>query len=178
MQTCVIFGGSAEYYVNQKACYTCLPNISSTVCISRVHRCGQTVACVPITQRAGVRSRSGQVSWVRFFRGFSSPVRQMSGSFRPPRSANIIWPSLSSSIIIIHYWRQWPEMLTRRKTSNIHTCISRTTQSRSELSADLTGVNVEVGWILFCLFREVIYERACTIVEIFRTTQVMDLQYN
>ena len=28
-------------------------------------------------------------------------------------------------------------------------CISRTTQSRSELSADLSGVNVEVGWTLF-----------------------------
>ena len=27
--------------------------------------------------------RSGQVSWVRFFRGFSSPVRQMSGSLAP-----------------------------------------------------------------------------------------------
>ena len=27
--------------------------------------------------------RSGHVSWVRFFRGFSSPVQQMSGSFRP-----------------------------------------------------------------------------------------------
>ena len=43
-------------------------------------------------------------------------------------------------------------------------CISHTTQSRSELSADLTGVNVEVGWILFCLFREAIYESACTYV--------------
>ena len=41
-------------------------------------------------------------------------------------------------------------------------CISRTIQSRSELSADLTGVNVEVGLILFCLFREAIYLRACT----------------
>ena len=67
----------------------------------------------------GFDSRSGQVSWVRFFRGFSSPVRQMSGSFRPPRSPNIIWPSLSS--IIIHYGRQWPEMLTSPKASNIHT---------------------------------------------------------
>ena len=38
----------------------------------------------------------------------------MSGSFRPPRSPNIIWPSLSSSIII-HYGRQWPEILTRPK---------------------------------------------------------------
>ena len=28
------------------------------------------------------------------------------------------WPSLSS--ILIHYGRQWPEMLTRPKTSNIH----------------------------------------------------------
>ena len=35
----------------------------------------------------------------------------MSGSFRPPRSPNIIWPSLSS--ILFHYGRQWPEMLTR-----------------------------------------------------------------
>ena len=31
----------------------------------------------------GFDPRSGQVSWVRFFRGFSSPVRRMSGSFRP-----------------------------------------------------------------------------------------------
>ena len=30
-----------------------------------------------------------------------------------------LWPSLSS--IIIHYRRQWPEKLTRPKTSNIHT---------------------------------------------------------
>ena len=66
----------------------------------------------------GFDPRSGQVSWVRLFRGFSSPVRQMSGSFRPPRSLNLIWPSLSSSLI--HYWRQWPEMLTRPKTLNIH----------------------------------------------------------
>ena len=42
----------------------------------------------------------------------------MSGSFRTPRSPNIIWPSLSS--ILIHYGRQWPEMLTRPKTFNIH----------------------------------------------------------
>ena len=40
----------------------------------------QVVACMP-----GLDPRSGQVSWVRFFRGFSSPVRQMSGSFRPPK---------------------------------------------------------------------------------------------
>ena len=58
---------------------------------------------------------SGQVSCVLFFRGFSSSVRQMSGSFRPPRSPNIIWPSLSS--IFIHYGRQWPEMLMRPKAA-------------------------------------------------------------
>ena len=62
----------------------------------------------------GFDLRSGQVSWVRFFRGFSSPVRWMSGSFRPSMSPNIIWPSLSSSLIL-HYGRQWPEMLTRPK---------------------------------------------------------------
>ena len=53
----------------------------------------------------GFDPRSGQVSWVRFFRGFSSPIRQTSGSFRPPRYPDIIWPSLSS--IIIHYGRQF-----------------------------------------------------------------------
>ena len=44
----------------------------------------------------GFDPQSGQVSWVRFFRGFSSPVRQLSGNFRPSRSSNIIWPSSSS----------------------------------------------------------------------------------
>ena len=44
---------------------------------------GQVVACAPVTQQAQVWSRSGQVSCVRFFRDFSSPVRQMLGSFRP-----------------------------------------------------------------------------------------------
>ena len=69
----------------------------------------------------GCDPRSGQVSWVRFFRGFSSLVRQMSGSFRPPRSPSIIRPSLSSSSLIIHYGCQRPEMLTCPKTLNIHT---------------------------------------------------------
>ena len=40
--------------------------------------------------------------------------------------------------------------------------ISTKTKSLSELSADLTGMSVGVGWTLFCLFREAIYERACT----------------
>ena len=78
---------------------------------------GQAVACSPVTHLVRVRSpvRTGFLGEI--FRSFSSPVRQMSRSFRPPRSPNIIWPSLSSSI---HYGRQWPEMLTRPKTSNIH----------------------------------------------------------
>ena len=74
---------------------------------------GQAAAC----SGPGLDPQSGQVSWVRFFWGFSLPVRQMSGSFRPPRSPNIIWPSLSP--IVIHYGHQWPEMLTCPKTSNI-----------------------------------------------------------
>ena len=61
---------------------------------------GQAVECTPVTQRARVRSpvRTSFLGEV-FFRGFTSSVRQMSGSFRPPRSPNIIWPSFSSSII-------------------------------------------------------------------------------
>ena len=67
----------------------------------RVHRCGtggSTRAC--LRSGPGFYPRSKQVSWVRFFRGFSSPARQMPGSFKPPRSPNIISPSLSSPIII------------------------------------------------------------------------------
>ena len=63
---------------------------------ARLSRCGP-----------GFDPRSGQVSWVRFFSGFSSPVRQMSGSFRPPRSPNIIWPSLSSFITGANDLRCW-----------------------------------------------------------------------
>ena len=80
---------------------------------------GQAVACAPVTQRARVRSPVVTSFLGEVFSGFSSHVRQMSGSFRPPRSPNIICPSLSSSIII-HYGRQWAEMLARPKTSNIH----------------------------------------------------------
>ena len=83
-----------------------------------VHRCG-TGGSMRACHAAGPGSIP---SWDKFpgwgfFRGFSSPVRQMSGSFRPPGSPNIIWTS--SSFLIIHYGRQWPEMLTRPKTSNI-----------------------------------------------------------
>ena len=53
----------------------------------------QVVACALVTQRARVRSPVGTSFRVRFFWGFSSPVRWMSGSFRPTRSPNIIWPS-------------------------------------------------------------------------------------
>ena len=51
---------------------------------------GQAVACAPVTQPAWFDPRSGQVSWVRFSRGFSSPLRQMSGSFRPEYHLTII----------------------------------------------------------------------------------------
>ena len=57
----------------------------------------QVVACALVTQRARVLSRVGTgLLGEVFFRGFSSPVRRMSGNFRPPRSPNIIWPPSSS----------------------------------------------------------------------------------
>ena len=43
----------------------------------------QVVACALVTQRARVRSPVGTSFLGEVFRGFSSPVRQMSGSFRP-----------------------------------------------------------------------------------------------
>ena len=44
---------------------------------------GQVVACAPVTQRARIRSLVGTSFLGEVFSGFSSPVRQMSGSFRP-----------------------------------------------------------------------------------------------
>ena len=76
---------------------------------------GQEVACTPVTQRARVRFPVGTSFLGEVFSGFSS-----STSFRPLRFPKIIWPSSS---IIIRYGRQWHEMLTRPKTSNIHTYI-------------------------------------------------------
>ena len=57
----------------------------------------QVVTCALVRQRARVRSPvgTGFLGEV-FFRGFSSPVRRMSGNFRPPRSPTIIWSSYSS----------------------------------------------------------------------------------
>ena len=56
----------------------------------------QVVACALVTQRVRVRSPVGRGFLGEVFRGSSSPVRQMSGHFRPPKSTNIIWPSSSS----------------------------------------------------------------------------------
>ena len=116
----------------------------------------------------GFDPRSGQV---RFFRGFSSPVIQMSGSFRPRRrrllinkglinvipslaiwwfllsscrSPNVIWPSLSSSLII-YYGRQWPEMLTRPKPLNIHTYIMMANDIRGWLGP-MFYWHLSYGW--------------------------------
>ena len=44
---------------------------------------GLVVACAPVMQRARVRSPVGTSFLGEVFSGFSSPVRQMSGSFRP-----------------------------------------------------------------------------------------------
>ena len=52
----------------------------------------QAVAWEPVTQRVRVQSPVGTGFLGEFFRGFSSPVKQMSGNFRPTRSPNILCP--------------------------------------------------------------------------------------
>ena len=59
---------------------------------------GQAVACAALTQRARIRFPVGISFLGEVFRGFSSPVRQMSESFRPP------WfPEYHLAIIITHH---------------------------------------------------------------------------
>ena len=62
-----------------------------------VHHCG-AAGSMRVCHEAdpGSIPRMGQVSWVRFFLGFPSPVRQMSRSFSPSKSPNIILPPKSS----------------------------------------------------------------------------------
>ena len=59
-----------------------------------VHHCGTdgSMRSCPHS-RPGFDPLSEQVSWVRFFQGFSSSVRQMSGKFRLTKSPNMIWLS-------------------------------------------------------------------------------------
>ena len=62
-----------------------------------VHRCGSgsNMRACYAAGPGSITVRDRFSGWV-FFRGFSSPVRQMSGNFRPTRSPNTIWPPLSS----------------------------------------------------------------------------------
>ena len=58
------------------------------LCILQTHMSTavvQAVACAPVTRRVRVRSPIGTSFLGEVFRGFYSPVRQMSGSFRPPK---------------------------------------------------------------------------------------------
>ena len=64
---------------------------------------GQVVACALVTQRARVRSTVGTGFLGEVFRSFSSPVRQMSGKFRPLKV-----PEYHLAVVIIipysHCW--------------------------------------------------------------------------
>ena len=66
----------------------------------------QVVEWALVKQRARVRSRSGQVSWVWFFRGFSSPVREYQETLGPPKVPEYHM----AVVIIIPYslcWDDW-----------------------------------------------------------------------
>ena len=67
----------------------------------------QGAACAPVMQRARVRSPVGIGFLVRFFRGFSSPVRQMSGIFMAPKV-----PECHLAIIIIITHHSLPAPMT------------------------------------------------------------------
>ena len=84
-----------------------------------VHLCG---ACAPVTQRARVRSPVGTNFLGEVFSGLFLTCKTNVGKLWTPGSPNIIWLSLSSSVIF-HYGCQWPEMLTRPENLNIHTYI-------------------------------------------------------
>ena len=61
----------------------------------------QAVWCAPVTKRARVRSPVAKSYLGDCFSGVPSPARQMSGSFSPTRSQNIIWLSSSFHIRLV-----------------------------------------------------------------------------
>ena len=72
--SCFVFGGGPDIVLTTLSGRPALVYLSS-VLVQKL---------LLLLQSSDTRAfGSGQVSWVRFFRGFSSPVRQMSGSFRP-----------------------------------------------------------------------------------------------
>ena len=78
------------------------------------HRCDPWLM-LPLTQRTQVRSPVGLVSWLRFFRGFSSTVRQMSGNVGP----DIICSSLSKIIFIYLRTARLPDLRCSTRTNLI-----------------------------------------------------------
>ena len=69
----------------------------------------------------GFNPRSGQVSWVRFLSGFFLTCKTNVRKLSAPKGPRISFGHHNHPSFI-HYGRQWwPEMLTRPKTSNIHT---------------------------------------------------------
>ena len=98
----------ATYFFNIQQCY-CWPSEANQLSIVSATSVRYTIFhyympfCPPLWNRQenarlscsmlGFDPQSGQVSWVRFFWGFSSPVTQIPGRFRSTRIPNIIWLS-------------------------------------------------------------------------------------
>ena len=80
---------------------------------------GQGVACPPVTQRVRVRSPVGTRSLGEVFSVFSLTCKTNVRKFQTHKVPEYHLVIITSSTP--HYGRQWPEMLTRQKTSNIHT---------------------------------------------------------
>ena len=84
-----------------KMCHIIYLSIISDLCNLIIITCPPLwlMGCVQSSHAAGPGSIPGRDKLPRwgFFWGFSSPLRQMSGNFRPLWSPDIIWPSLSSS---------------------------------------------------------------------------------
>ena len=69
---------------------------------------GQAVACAPVTQRARVRSPVGICFLGEVFIGvFPHLQDKCREALGPPRSLNVIWPSLSSIIMDANNLRCW-----------------------------------------------------------------------
>ena len=76
-ETCPDRGWNPGPLRDRRACYLLAHSGGLTYCIE--HRCGREVTSLLLTKRTRVRSLVESTSWLSFFWGFPSTLRQISG---------------------------------------------------------------------------------------------------
>ena len=135
-----------DYYNKQQQC------VFSSVHSQTNHRCGLGITSFPLKQRTQVRSPVSQFHDLRFFRGFPSIVRQMSGNLGHLRHPVIIWPSyiirLGTVTVSEHNCNTRPSL----NNNNTHKLTIPQYSFYKPISANLFNVNRQLYYLSLSWF--------------------------